>query len=350
MDLVAKVDAVLADWQGAAERLEAARAVVRAQPTLAAIDAARLLEVTLHVNVLACSSFAVGHVGSAPAGGAGAPAALWAPAAYLVAAALHFVAPAASATLHAGVDAPAFNDDAAPLLASAGVSGGALAFVRVAPSSPLCTPPMTPRARGAAALAAAHFGNADVAAALSWRAVPLQRAALSAWAAALRASGHAASTLRLRGVLLGVLWVQEGDEPPPFTAALDADGALVMEPAGAAALEWEAAADEGAEVGGGAALPRGAWVDLRRLASHGAPLSDALETDPPAMDNVHAMEEAGVRVAEVEAPQHAALQRAAGMPTRNGAAFLCGHTAFRAIAGATIYLEHLCGSGAVGFP
>ncbi len=345
---------MLADWYSAARRLEAARAVTRAAPLATTIDAARLLEVTLHVNVLACSRFALGARGTPLEGGA---TALWAPAAYLVAAAVHYAAPAASATLHAEADAASFNDDAAALLASARGSGGALAFARVAPLSPLCSAGAAPAA-GAVALARAHFGNADVAAALSWRALPLQRSALSAWAAALRASGRAASTLRVRGALLGALWVQDGDEPPPFSAALDADGALVLEPVppnGAAALrgalEWEAELEGG---GGGddAPLPHGVWVDLRRVGTHGVPRVDTLETDPPAVDNLHAMAEAGVRLDDpaLEAPQHTALFRAAGTTARNGAAFLCGHVAFRAIAGGTVFVEHLCGGDAVSFP
>jgi hypothetical protein len=65
LDLLVKVDAILGDWHSAAARLAGARAVAAAAPELAAIDAARLLEVTLHANVLACSRFAVGRAGSA---------------------------------------------------------------------------------------------------------------------------------------------------------------------------------------------------------------------------------------------------------------------------------------------
>ena len=64
------------------------------------------------------------------------------------------------------------------------------------------------------------------------------------------------------------------------------------------------------------------------------------------------MEEAGVRVDSlaVEAPLHAALARAAVLPARHGGAFLCGHTAFRAMAGGTPFLEDLCGEDAVRYP
>ena len=88
------------------------------------------------------------------------------------------------------------------------------------------------------------------------------------------------------------------------------------------------------------------------------PRAPLVEADPPALDNVHAMEEAGVDVGDpaLEAPQHAALRRAAlsGGGARgaahNGAAFLCAHVAFRAMAGGTPFAEALCGGDAVGYP
>ena len=196
----------------------------------------------------------------------------------------------------------------------------------------------------------AHFGNSDVAVVLSWRAIPLQRVALSAWAAALRASPLPVSTLRIRGALLGVLWKLADDGgSPPFSVALDGAGAIVFEHSGET-LDWEAS-DESGE-GGAAALPYGVWADARRLRSHGVPRVGALETDPPAMDNVVALEAAGFSLEDegLEAPMHASLRRAANLPRRNGAAFLCGHVAFRRIAAGTPFVGDLCGADAVTFP
>jgi hypothetical protein len=82
------------------------------------------------------------------------------------------------------------------------------------------------------------------------------------------------------------------------------------------------------------------------------PRVGTLETDPPAMDNVVALEAAGFSLEDerLEAPMHASLRRAANLPHRNGAAFLCGHVAFRRIAAGTPFVRDLCGADAVAFP
>ncbi len=328
--LVARVAGALGDWRGAVAAAGTARALVRALPALAALDAARLLRVTLHADVLACSPYAAGAPATSAfdTGGGAAPTALhWAPAAYLLAAALHYVAPAASSTLHTAGEVGDFDLDAGRVLHALRGAPGALAFVRVVGASPRCA-----RGGGADDAAAPPFGHGgDVVATLSWRALPLAPHALAEWADALRASPHGASELRLRGALLGVLQKTGGGEG-------GGDGAragVELDPAGA--LVW---------AGGGAPPPAahawapedGHWADARRLGTHGAGVGGARGGDAPAEEQAEALEAEGVVDAEgggaEAAPRHVALLqrvRRAATPSRgSAAAMLCAQVDFRA--------------------
>ena len=354
-DLMVRVEAVLADWQGAVGHAGVARALSAAQPALSSLDAARLLQVTLHVQVLACSPFAAGApAASAWDPGSGGSSLLplhWAPAAYLAAAALHFVAPAASATLHTAGEAADFEADAEAVLAAGRSAQGLLTFVRVAAASPLCVLDGS-AATAASSLHATPFGGSDVAAALSWRALPLQQGALSGWADALRASPAVHSELRLRGVLLGVLWkVGAAAAPPPQRVALDAEGALLVLSGeeeggggdggeGGSVLVWEA---EGAGATAGAA---GLWLDVRRLGTHGVPRSGSVEADPAAADQAEAVGDRGGLdgwEAAGAVPRLVALRLASGAHhQRPGTAYLCSHVDFQRLAGGVPFGALLC--------
>ena len=338
---------------------------------------ARLIAATLHVHVLACSPFLLppdnvpdGAVrdggGSGPDGGGYAPAGprFTTLSAYLVATALHYVAPAASSTLHSGLEAGELEADASELLLAARSTAGTLAFTRVADSSPLCAPSegssVPAESTWLSALAHAHFGNSDVAAVLSWRALPLQPTAVTLWQDALRASRAPYSTLVLRGVLLGVLIKLDGVtgtdsivRPPRVRVMLDAAGAMVLSGPGVVnqPLVWEdngLAADAGDTAG---ALPRGLWADLRRIAAYGVPRVLGMDADPPALDQAIALQESGLSwddlVTSVQARDHAAAARLYRARDRHGGSYLCGHVDFRRIAGFTPHAADLCGGDAV---
>jgi hypothetical protein len=335
-DLRAKVDAALGDYSGAAANAAGARRVQLEMVHFNAMDLARLLRVTLHVHVLACSPWRNEFDAEAAAAATRD--------AYVVAAAVHFVAPAASATLHAATrDAASFNAPVADLLAAAADTGGTLAFVRVRPASPLCSAAQ-PSSAAAAALVASHYGNADVAAILSPRALPLQGDALALWADALRAAPRAAaSVLYVRGVALGALFRVDDATPPAFSFVLDAAGALVVLGDAGIVIEWR---DDG-DGGGDAAHPSGLWLDTRRLASHGVPRAARVEADPPLVDQAEMLVEAGFTLRTM--PQHANALASSRREGRSSAAYLCGHVDFRRIAShaARGLVSDLCAGDAV---
>ena len=361
----------------ALNRIDINRRLLLSHPQLAAIDMARLIAATLHVHVLACSPFAAPAQDDAPFDRvvrAGVPASGGGPApmsqryktlsAYLVATALHFVAQAASSTLHSGLEAGELEADAAELLLAARSTAGTLAFTRVADSSPLCLPSEGPSAPPESAwlgaLAHAHFGNSDVAAVLSWRALPLQPTAITLWQDALRASSAPYSTLVLRGVMLGVLFKLGGATrsdssvlPPSVRVLLDAAGAMVISGPGVVEqpLVWNDSGlgpDAGEAVG---PLPRGLWADLRRIAAYGVPRVSGMDADPPALDQAIALQESGVDwddpVTAAQARGHAAAARLFRIRDRHGGAYLCGHVDFRRIAGFSPHATDLCGDDAV---
>lgn len=333
---------------------------------------ARLIAATLHVHILACSPFASPTLEAAVA--AAADKAVSLPtnprhvtlSAYLVATALHYVAQAASATLHTALEDGELEADAAELLLAVRSTAGTLAFTRVAALSPLCAASDGLLAPGETewlgALAHAHFGNSDVAAALSWRALPLQPSAITLWQDALRSSSAPYSTLVLRGVLLGVLFKLDGAtssasivRPPRIRVLLDAAGAMVLSGPGVVEhpLVWS---DDGqdpdaVETSGGPPLPRGLWADLRRISAYGVPRVLGMDADPPALDQVIALHESGVdwddTVTAANARGHAVAARLFRARDRHGGAYLCGHVDFRRVAGFTPHATDLCGGDAV---
>ena len=357
-DVVAKVEAVLGDWEGALERIEPARRLFFYRKQLAAIDPARLFSATLNVHVLACSPFHIGGVDSVVEDALS----LQALSAYFVASAVHFVAPAASTTLHAPLDEQDFKADVSQFLLAAADMLGTLSFTRVSGSSPLCEHANSKSLSDAqrSAMVYSHFGNADLVAVLSWRALPLQPRSITSWQDALRASSALYSTLVLRGAVLGVLFkVEDGEtsdprQPPPFSAYLNQEGALYLswkDPSSASEpLVWSDNGSPSSSNRDHGAAEQGLWLDLRRLARFGVPRLFGVDADPPVLDQALALLEAGI---DVENPtrealrDHAAVLRLYRLADRNGAAYLCGHTDFRRLAGFTPYATDLCGGDAV---
>jgi len=322
-DLVAKVDAVLGDWWGSVQRMLPARQVVASHPQLNAVDLARLFQITLAVHVLGCG---------AGKEGAGTDRTAIAQSTYLIASALHFIAPAASATLHSG--SHMLEAEAILLVIAGRDTSGTLSFTHNVQNSAVCT-----GADGVgAALAASKFGNSDVAAVLSWRALPLRPPAIAAWQEAVRAGSADVSLLVINGVTLGAMYkLPEGGAPVPFKVALDEDGVLSVSGAGTTG-SWPPA------------TAPGQWVDLRTLGETKVVWLPGVETDEAVVDQISALTDAGIDVGD---PNVGTLGHGAALAhyrqERSAAAYLCGHVDFRRIAGQTPYLHDLC-LGAVAAP
>jgi hypothetical protein len=311
VDLFAKVDAALHDWEGTIMRAAAARALVLAQPTLNLVDTARLLRLTLHVHVLATGA------GTAADTGKRSQAAL------LSAASLHFIAPAASATLHtSSADASAFEGDVRGALLSAGDALGALSFVDYKHGS------MAGGKLDRSQLAAAsRFGNADVAVVLSWRALPLRPGALEAWQENVRAGKAAVSILYVNGGALGIMY--RVSSSAALSVSLTPDGLMqVTGEAAKSAGSWDPAAERGVE-----------WLDLRRLYRTGVPAGPHADRDEAALDGVLALTEAGIDVTDpsLELHEHKLALHAASRPEAPSTAYVCSHVDYKRIVTQTLY-------------
>jgi hypothetical protein len=198
----------------------------------------------------------------------------------------------------------------------------------------------------------APMGNSDVAAILSWRAIPLQPSSLTLWQKALRASQSVYSILRLHGVALGILFKLGSNPglplPPRVRVVLDANGAMVFEGPDVKLepLVWE---DDGGNYK--QSLPRGLWADLYRILLYGVPRVSNVDADPPALDQVIALHESGVQWDDPrvisDARDHYVASRLFQIHDRHGGSYLCGHVDFRRLAGFSPYSTALCGDDAV---
>lgn len=314
-DLLARVDAVLADWANHAARIQGARATVFAHSKLQAIDLSRLLSVTLNVHIMECGKDSKSSA-----------------AAVLLAAAVHFLAPAASTTLHTGKEQGAFDEATVNVMMAANDgTSGVLAFNTIVPSSPICG---ADAAAARKALTTGKQGHQDLEAVLSWRLLPLRPQAFNAWQDALRASTSTLSVLTLHGVALGALWKYDPSTPPAWRPVQDGSGAIKIE-GQIAPLAWPPAS------------AAGQWADLKHLDS--IPYELGVELDEAVMDQVIVMNEAGVDVLDpaVGLPGHGDVLRVFKQKTRTSA-YLCSQLEFKRIAGQTGSLEALCKDALLG--
>ena len=194
-EMHAKVASVLSNYSMAAMAASPTRILNLAQKKINRDDAARLFEsVGLAVHVAVC-----GGVKSEE----GVSSDTRLRSAILVAAAVHLSAPLSSVVLHVGAEegpggACSANTTLAAVCARVSAGGGLFQHATIVFSSPLCSAAAAAAEGGgkeagstqvsAAAYAEAPFGPSEHIALLSWRALPLEAAALSSWQDSTRSS------------------------------------------------------------------------------------------------------------------------------------------------------------------